>query len=58
MQAFIAFKVDCISFAALIPTLEKNARAGEASQQLRAFSALAEDLGPIPSTHVVVPNHL
>ena len=31
---------------------------GEMAQQLRALSALAEDLGSIPSTHMVANNHM
>ena len=32
--------------------------AGEMAHQLRAFTALAEDLGLVPSTQVVTHNHL
>ena len=32
--------------------------AGEMAYQLRAPTALAEDLGSIPSTHMVAENHL
>ena len=31
---------------------------GEMAQQLRALSALAEDLGLAPGTHTVAHNHL
>jgi hypothetical protein len=33
-------------------------RAGEMAQQLRALTALPEDLSSIPSNHMVAYNHL
>jgi hypothetical protein len=33
-------------------------KAGEMAQCLRALAALAEDLGPIPSNHMVAHNYL
>ena len=32
--------------------------AGEVAQRLRALAALPEDLGSVPSTHMVAPDHL
>jgi hypothetical protein len=38
--------------------LKSTLRAGEMLQMLRALATLADNLGSIPSTHMVAPNHL
>jgi hypothetical protein len=41
------------------PSFQKNkVETGEMVQLLRTLVALAEDLGSIPSIHLVAPNHL
>lgn len=42
----------------LLETLSQNNQDGEVVQQLRTLAALAEDLGWVPSTHIVDKNGL
>ena len=47
-----------VPFLRFLMSLQRDFKAGEMVQRLRAPPILAEDLGSIPSTHIMAHSHL